>query len=190
MSGYRHNYSIFYQLPNSNLFTHLVLFSRENPLVKSTTPWSILYHIFFEIYFYSLLFPDLLFQKPKNTLLRFLFAPFISRFIEIYLSNLSQFYPVTWQFPMPLPEEGIDNPFYMSSCKYLFFVCMYHLYSGACSPTGLIPWFHNWGKYLPLLCCIIPSSLGKYRRRFKPHQWETQHSLFKEYAVILKKEKK
>ena len=52
------------------------------------------YHIRFEIYFYSLLFLDLLFQKPQNTLLRFFVTYFITLFIEIYLSNLSQFYPV------------------------------------------------------------------------------------------------
>ena len=28
----------------------------------------------------------------------------------------------------------------------------------ALSPTGLIPWFSNWGKYLSLLCCITLSS--------------------------------
>src|SRR3989337_653978 len=66
-------------------------FSREKPLVKSRAPGSIPYHICFPIYFYSLVFSDLLFQKPKNTLLHFLFSSFILRFIEIYLSNLSQF---------------------------------------------------------------------------------------------------
>ena len=70
--GYHHNYLLFYQLPNNNLFTHRMLFSWEKPLVKSTAPGSILYHICFEIYFYSLLFSDLLFQKPKNILLHFL----------------------------------------------------------------------------------------------------------------------
>ena len=91
---YRHNYLFLYQLPNSNLFTHRVLFCREKPLVKSTAPGSILYHIFFEIYFYLLLFLDVLFQKPKNTLLHCFAIYFISLFIEIYLSNLHKFYPV------------------------------------------------------------------------------------------------
>ena len=61
------------------------------------------------------------------------------------------------------------------------------------SPTGLIPWFSKTegNTYATLLhhpflfkgkpthaeevaplCCIIPSSLGKYRRSFKPHQKE------------------
>jgi hypothetical protein len=45
--GYRHNYLLFYQLPNSNLFTHRMPFSREKPLVKSTAPGAISYHIIF-----------------------------------------------------------------------------------------------------------------------------------------------
>ena len=45
--GYRHNYLLFYQLPNSNLFIHGMLFSREKPLVKSTAPGSISYLIVF-----------------------------------------------------------------------------------------------------------------------------------------------
>ena len=30
--GYRHDYSLFYQLPNSNLFTHCVLTTRKRPV--------------------------------------------------------------------------------------------------------------------------------------------------------------
>jgi len=43
--GYRHNYLLFCQLPNSNLFTHCMLFSREKPLVKIMAPglFSIIY---------------------------------------------------------------------------------------------------------------------------------------------------
>ena len=43
--GYHHNYLLFCQLPNSNLFTHRMLFSREKPLVKTMAPESIFYHI-------------------------------------------------------------------------------------------------------------------------------------------------
>ena len=42
---YRHNYALFYQLPNSNLFTHRMLSSREMPLVKTMAPGSIFHHI-------------------------------------------------------------------------------------------------------------------------------------------------
>ena len=36
--GYHHNYLLFYELSNSNLFTHRMLFSREKLLVKSMAP--------------------------------------------------------------------------------------------------------------------------------------------------------
>jgi hypothetical protein len=36
--GYHQNYLFFYQLPNSNLFTHRMLCSREKPLVKTMAP--------------------------------------------------------------------------------------------------------------------------------------------------------
>ena len=43
--GYRHNYLFFCQFPNSNLFTHCMLFSLEKPLVKTMAPglFSIIY---------------------------------------------------------------------------------------------------------------------------------------------------
>ena len=43
---YRHNYFLFYQLPNSNLSTHRLLFSREKPLVKPTALGSTSHHLF------------------------------------------------------------------------------------------------------------------------------------------------
>ena len=36
---YHHNYALFYQLLNSNLFTHRMLSLREKPLVKPMPPW-------------------------------------------------------------------------------------------------------------------------------------------------------
>ena len=52
--GYRHNYLPFYKLPNSNLFTHRMLFSREKLLVKAMVPGLS----------FTILFSDILFQKP------------------------------------------------------------------------------------------------------------------------------
>ena len=72
--GYHHDYPLFYQFPNSNLFTHRMLFSREKPLVKSTAPESSSYHIktqkylvalfLYLIYFVFLL--DLFIQSHTN----------------------------------------------------------------------------------------------------------------------------
>ena len=56
---YRHNYALFYQLPNSNLFTHRMLSSREKPLVKTMAPGStfIIYKI--QKYLAAILFSNL-----------------------------------------------------------------------------------------------------------------------------------
>ena len=73
----------------------------------------------------DLLFSTFIFRsiipKPKHTLLHFLFASFIPRFIEIYLSNISQFLsrqlPNFWhRYP-----KGIEDPINTSGCKYFFF---------------------------------------------------------------------
>ena len=106
--AYHHDYLLFYQLPNSNLSTHHMIFSREKPLVKSTGPKFISYLI-----------------KTKNTLLHFLFIYFILCFSYIYLSNLIQFNLSQYQ-------GGIDNPSYGLSCKFLSFVCRCCLCNVAC----------------------------------------------------------
>ena len=101
------------------------------------------------MYFYLLLFSDLLIQEYKNTLLQFIIIYFISHSCEIYLSNLLQFYLSFY------PWE-IDNPSLTSGCKYLFFVCRYHLHS--------VAWFSYWFDNLGLITegntyrsCVAPS---------------------------------
>ena len=71
--------------------------------MKSTAPGLFFIIFAFEIYFYLLLFSDLLIQKYKNTLQQFLLIYFISRSHEIYLSNLLQF---TYLFT----REGLTTP--------------------------------------------------------------------------------
>ena len=110
--------------------------------MKSTAPGSILYHICFEIYFYSILFLDLLFQKPKNTLLHLLFAYFISRFIEIYLFNLPQILSSQLDnFWRCYPKKGLTTPYTcrVASICSLCVGTVYIVFLGP--PTGLIPWF-------------------------------------------------
>ena len=46
---YHHNFALFYQLLNSNLFTHRMLSLREKPLVKPMTLVSIFHHIFSDL---------------------------------------------------------------------------------------------------------------------------------------------
>ena len=96
---YRHNFVFFYQLLNNNLFIHHMHFFKREESSENYDPGSILYHIAFAIYFYFILFLDILIQKPKNTLLHFIL-------FVIYLFNLLQLSPITHQFLAPLPERG------------------------------------------------------------------------------------
>ena len=63
---YRHNYALFYELPNNNLFTHRMLCSKEKPLVKIMAPESI-----FIMYIKSLKYFNAIY------LLLFLFCVFV-----------------------------------------------------------------------------------------------------------------
>ena len=104
--GYRHNYLIFYQLPNSNLFTHRMLFFlREatseiyGPRVSSLLylpSRSILFAFIFRYIF------------PKT--LKYLAAVyFILHLFTVYLSNLSYFYPVNWTISGTVTRKGLTT---------------------------------------------------------------------------------
>ena len=119
--GYHHNYLLFYQSLNSNLFTHRMLFSREKPLVKSTAPGL----------FYIILLSDLLFWKPKNTLLHFFFLYFILCFIR-------SIYPIYYNFIYFNTEEGLATTLtrWVASICSLCAGTSYIVLLG--SPSGLI----------------------------------------------------
>ena len=135
-------------MPNSDLFTHHLLFFPREATSETYGPRvsSLLY---FPLRFYLLLFLDLLNEKYKNTLLQFILIYFISRSREIYLSNLLQFY-------LSFYPWGIDNPSLTSGCKYLFFVCR--------SCLRGVAWFSYWYDNLGLItegntyhCCVASS---------------------------------
>ena len=114
-----------------------LLFSWEMPLVKSTAPGVFFIIFAFKIYFYSLLFLDLLNQKPKNTLLQFSIA-------------VSIFY-LTVKGLTPLDRVGVWR---------FVFLCAgaEHVVLGE-SPSGSITLVLNRGKYFSA-CYIIPSATG------------------------------
>ena len=88
----------------------------------------------------------------------------------IYYFNLLQFSPVSSPISGAVTRKGLTTPLtrWVASGCYLCAGAVYVWLLG--SPTGSIPWFHNWGKYLPSLCYIIPPSPGKYRRCSSYHQ--------------------
>ena len=120
--GYRHDYLLFYQLPNSNLFTHRMLFSREKPLVKSTTPGSISYHIIFR----SII--------PKTQ--KYLVALFIYLFYFVFF--VRSIYQISYNFIYLNTEEGLTTPLthWVASICYLCAGVVYIVLLG--SSTGLV----------------------------------------------------
>ena len=78
-------------------------FSREKPLVKSTAPGLFFIIFAFTIYFYLLLFSDLLNQKYKNTLLQFLLC------ILARVPTRS-IYPIYYNFTYLFTREGLTTP--------------------------------------------------------------------------------
>ena len=93
----------FYQLPNSNLFTHRCYFSREKPLVKPTAPGSSFSYICLAIYF-SFAF---LFRPIKPKIQKYLAAihsirHLIYQYLQLYLPSLVVYGAVT--------RKGLTTP--------------------------------------------------------------------------------
>ena len=80
-------------------------FSREKPLVKPTAPGSSSPYICFPIYFICSFYSDLLNQKYKNTLLKFILIYF-----AICLSYLSQLYRVFSPIRGIVTRKGLTTP--------------------------------------------------------------------------------
>src|SRR3989337_1031408 len=134
--GYRHNYLFFYQLSNSNLFTHRMLFSLEKPLVKSTAPGSIFYHIAFRSIFHRICFQIYYSKNPKILFYTF----YLHLLFRVLFRSI---YPNTYKTIYLFTEEGLTTPL----TRWVPRICslcadtVYIVLLG--SPTGLIPWFHN-----------------------------------------------
>ena len=124
LAGYRHDYLKFYQLPNSNLFTQrLLFFSREATSETYGPRVSFSYYLPLQSTFPLHLFSDLLNQKYKNTLLQFIPIYFIWHLIYQSITTFSRQLANFWRrYP-----RGIDNPFNMSGCEVLLFVCRWCL---------------------------------------------------------------
>ena len=102
--GYRHNYLFFYQLPNSNLFTHRNTYAILREATSETCgPGVYLLSYKFSIYFYlHLLLSNLYHKSTKN--------------IYLILLSLSDLTFASY-------HEGIDNPFIALVARFLF-VCV------------------------------------------------------------------
>ena len=147
---YCHNFALFYQLLNSNLFTHRNTYA----ILREATseiygPWVYFISYKFPIYNSSLLFilQSLLFNLYKK-------IPKI--FILLSLSDLT----------FVSDREGIDNPFITLVARFLF-VCV-GTRRLACSL--LLDWYLGSQKLreiLMLFCCITLSSSRENQHMLK-----------------------
>ena len=92
---YCHNYALFYQLLNSNLFTHRMFSSREKPLVKPMAPGSIFYHI--------------IFRSIKPKIQKYLIVIYLRL---LYFALLLIFYTYLYQVSLlQVTVKGLTTPF-------------------------------------------------------------------------------
>ena len=137
-------------MPNSNLFTHrLLFFSREATSEIYDPRVSCLIYLPLRSILFALIFRSI---KPK--IQKYLVALyFIWRPIYQIITTSSRLFANFWRrYP-----KGIDNPFNTSGCEYLLFVCRCCLHS--------VAWFSYWFNNLGLItegntyCCYAASSL-------------------------------
>ena len=99
---YRHNFALFYQLLNSNLFIHHMFLSRKKPLVKPMPP---------RVYFPSCIFRNI---KPKTQ--KYLAAIYLP---SLYFALLFMFYTYLYQISLLLVTmKRLITPF--SRCVQVF----------------------------------------------------------------------
>ena len=131
LPGYRHEYLKFYQLPNSNLFTHHLLFFSRETTSETYGPWVFFLIYLLAIYFSFAFYLDLLNQKYKNTLLHFIL-------FVIYYFNLRQFFHVYLPISGTVTQKGLTTPLLrrVASICYLCAGAVHVVWGG--SPTGSI----------------------------------------------------
>ena len=124
-------------MPNSNSFTHhLLFFSREKPLVKSTPPGSLLYYFCLcDLFLLAFIFRSI---KPK--IQTYFAALYFIR--DLFIQSITTFSRLLANF-WRCCSKGIDNPFNALGCEYLLFVCM------CCSRS--VAWFSYWFDNLGLV---------------------------------------
>ena len=124
---YCHNFALFYQLLNSNLFIHRMLYSRDKPLVKPMPPGSTLHHISFQstilVYylFCNLYFPIYTTKIPKIFIL---LSSLLQVAVKGLTTPLSRWLQGSWLFVQVLGDlrvvsYWIDTLVLKNGGKYL-----------------------------------------------------------------------
>ena len=142
---YHHNYSLFYQLLNSNLFTHRMLSFKREASSEKCGP---------QVYLLSYYFQICKIKTPK--------IPCCNLFTFILFCTFFIFYIYHYQISsLQVTVKGLTTPL---SRWVQVFVCLCRCYHWrlVCSSYWIDTLVLNWGKYLSLLCCItLPSSREK-----------------------------
>ena len=151
MPRYSHNYRLFYQLLDSNLFTHHNTYA----ILREATSESYAARVYFPSYYFPIY---LLFLPPF--ILQSLFSNLYNKNtknIYLIISMRSHFCKSSWRDWQPLYRVG---------CKVLICLCRYE--GLACSL--LLDWYLGSQKLreiLTLLCCITLSSSRKNQHMLK-----------------------
>ena len=82
-----------------------------------------------------------------------------------HIFSLTLLLRCTFRLQISLCNQSIRDwqPLHSIGCKLFVFVQV--LVTWRDSPTGLISWFSNWGKYLPPLCYITLSYSREHQRK-------------------------
>ena len=129
--GYRHTYLLFCQLPNSNLFTHRLLFFSREATSETYGPQVSFHHIFlcdiFSFYF--------VFRCIKPKIQKYLAALYFICDLFILSTNLPHVLCLSWG---AVPRKGLTTPLTrrVARCCYLCAGAVYVVLLG--SPTGSI----------------------------------------------------
>ena len=145
---YSHNYALFYQLLDSNLFTHHNTCYHERSHLWNLWPPGL---------FYILL--------VSRQLANFCRRLFCNLYFPIYTTKIPKIFILLslWDLTFASGREGIDNPFIALVARFLF-VCV-----GARDLSVASYWIDtlvlkNWGKYL----CYIAASPFPLQRENQP----------------------
>ena len=139
MPRYSHNYALFYQLLDNNLFTHRNTYAILREATSETYgPRVYLLSYKFSIYFYlHLLLSNLYHKNTKN--------------IYLIISIRSHFCKWPWRYWQPLYRIGCEVLVCLCRCVGLLRSLLLDWYLGS----------QKLREILMLLCCIILSSSGK-----------------------------
>ena len=147
MPRYSHNYSLFYQLLDSNSFTHHNTYAILREATSETYgPW---------VYFPS-------YKFPIYFTLQSLLSIYIIKIPKIFILSLLSLSDLT----LVSDREGIDNPFIALVARFLF-VCVGKRWLAR---GLLLDWYLGSEKLreiLTLLCCITLSSSRENQRMLK-----------------------